>query len=415
MTGLNRQNRTFFNVHDDTWTALALWSILGSTGIVGSLNSIVNFLLDGQIVWDTVIVLTVLAIFTFLGTAAALKKMQRREFIFIVILALMWIISFFWNEESRLLMQMYYFKPVLIDGVCGIICIASFKNWEKFQKVSRYFIVSGCLLYFIMVVLKIAGLIDLQYMATAYNSLVFIIGACWLAIHEKKVGFIVLAVVGFLAILVAGNRGGLACIAIYILLEFMFNRKIKVLPKVLFFLAIVLLLFNVDNIMESIEVALNKYDYESRTIGKFIDGTLGDDSGREKYRDAAWEVAKEKPIFGYGMGGSSNPLYEKVRGVTPTGIQHTYSHSLFFDLIMDYGIFFGIIIMIVFIIGLIRATTRSRKSKHVEILFLFFSIVIPKLMFSSTYLSESAFFVLIGLLLNFNFLDYDEATQEVSE
>ena len=351
------------------------------------------------------------AIFIILGTAAALKKIQRREFILILAIVLLWVLSFFINEESRVLMQMYYFRPVLVEGVCGIICISNFRNWEKFESVGKQFIVIGSALYFTTVILQILGKTEIQYMASAYNSLIFIIGAFWLAIQRKKTLFWIIAVVGAFIVLIAGNRGGLVCIAIFILLEFMFNKKIKIFSKVLFFLAIVLLLFNVDNILQSIEHVVERYDFESRTIEKFFEGTINEDSGRERYRLAAWEVSKDSPILGHGMGGSFKPLYEEVKGVTPSGMQHIYSHNLYFDFIMDYGIIFGTIIFFVLIVGLLRAISKSRKYKLVEILFLFFSIAIPKLMLSSNYLSEPTFFVFLGVLLNFNFVNYENDNQ----
>ena len=145
MTELNRQNRTFFNVHDDTWISLALWSILSSEGIIGSLNKIINFLLEKETIWDTALVTPMLWVFIALGTVAAIKRIQRRDIILIFTIILFWILSFFINEHSRIMMQMNYFKPVIIDGICGIICIAEFKDWERFKKVGKTFVTIGLL------------------------------------------------------------------------------------------------------------------------------------------------------------------------------------------------------------------------------------------------------------------------------
>ena len=408
MTELGRQYRTFFNVHDDTWTALALWSILCYTGLLESINKITAFLIDKEVVWDTVITSIVLLICIIIGTAAAIKKLQRREFILAITIVLLWILSFFINEDSRQIMQVYYFKPVLFEAVCGIICIASFTNWERFKEVGKWFICLGTSLFIVLMLLCITGNISVGYMATSYNSLVFVIGSFWLAIHKKNLLYWFLSILGSVMMTIAGCRGGLVCIAVYVTAEIFFNSKIKTLPKVLFFLAIVLLLFNVENIMHGIESILNKYDYESRTISMFFEGTLKDDSGRSQYSKGAFEVIKEHPIFGCGMGGSSHYLYEKVKGFTPVGLQRSYSHNLFLDILMDYGVFFGAIIIIILLIGFVNAYRKGKKNRNIETYFMLFSLAIPKLMLSSTYVAESTFFILLGLMINFIFLKYED-------
>lgn len=412
VASLYRENKTFFNVEDDTWTTLALWTILCYQGLLDTVNRLINFILNKEVIWDTAILGGVASIFIILGTVSAIKKSNRREWVLIGILVILWTLNFFINDKSRMVFQMYYFKPVMIDGVCGIICIANYSNWEKFKKIGSWFVIPGSVLFFIVTILNISGDIDVGYMATSYNVLPIVVGVFWLAINRKNIILWFFAIVGTIAILLTGCRGAFVCICVYFTLEIIFNKKIKWFMKVVFLIAIVLLVGNLNNIMTGLDSYLKAYDYESRTIGKFIEGTIEDDSGRSTIKQEALEVINEHLIFGCGMGGSSYYLFEKMMGITPTGMQHTYAHNLFLDLWMDFGVFMGSGISILLFLGIIIAYVKKRKFGELGILFFFVSIIIPKLLLSSNYLKESSFFLLIGLLFNFVFNPTEKLDKE---
>ena len=418
MAQLYRDNRTFFGVEDDTWTTLALWAILSMNGIIASVNQITYLLLEDVTIWDTAIITPIMAVFILLGTTAALKKLRRREFILVSFIAISWILSFFINSNMRTILQMYYFRPIMIEGICGIICIANFNNWEKFKKIGKYFIFIGIALFFITAFYNMNEELNINYMSISYNNLIFIIGAFWLAIHNCSILMWILAPIGAIAIIIGGCRGALVCIAVYIVAEFIFNKKIHIVARAIFFIAVVLFVFNIETIMIEFASIAEQYGYESRTIEMFFEGTLNDDSGRGRFYDSAVEVIQEHLIFGCGMGGSSYHLYQKVHGVKPGPLDVSYAHNLVLDFYMDYGILLGTFLILILVIGIIFAYIKSRNNKNsTGMLFFIFSLSIPKLMLSSTYMSESVFFLLIGLLINliFNRTDRQQQLSEVAE
>ncbi len=412
MAELYREKRTFFGVHDETWTALALWAIIGLRGISYNVNRIFNTVLENPVVWDSAIIGILTAFFMLLGTATALKKLQRREFLLVVFITMAWFLSYILNEDCRRLLSGSFFSPVLIYGSCGIICISHFTDWKKFQSVSMPFTMLGLLTFFILSYLNINGDITDQmgigYMSFSYNNLVFVISAFWLAIHKKNIMFWGIAPVAMVILMVTGSRGALLCVLVYLLLELMLSKNTNIAVKLLFFVIAALVFFNIEFIMGKIATVLDEYGYHSRTVEKFFEGTLQDDSGRGDILKCSWEVVLENPIFGYGMAGSMPMLFEKINGIKPIGTQGTYAHNLFMDLLMHFGIFLGGFICIWLIYHLIKAYLKSRSKKVYNILFVFASLTLPKLMITGTYLYDPEFFILLGLILNLSYENYDE-------
>lgn len=402
MTELYRDSRTFFGVEDDTWIALAIWSLLSHLGLIDSINTIFNSVLKNPVPWDTAGVTAILILFVFLGTMAAVKRMERRIFMLMTTIAFLWFFSFLTNENARLLLKMYFFYPVMVKGLCGILCIGHFDNWKRFLKVGRFFVFFGIAIFIPATFCVINGDIEQSYMTFSYNNLIFVVGAFLIAIRRKNILMWLLAGIGTIFIIITGCRGALVCVASYVVLEFVFNPKIHIVAKITFCIAVVVLVANIDDVMMWIDGLLKQFDYESRTIRLFFEGEIDGDSGRKGVFGLAWKVIKDTTVFGHGMAGASEYLFEKIFGIKPYGLQYAYAHNLFLELWMEYGIIFGTIISAWIIIGIVGAWFKTRKTGEECALYFLMAITLPKLMVTGTYLSEAPFFILLGLLVNLN-------------
>ena len=400
MSNLPRDNKTFFGIEDDTWTALAIWAIIGLRGFNANINHLMYYFIDKLVSWDSFIVVSIISCFMVIGTATAIKKMKRRETLLVGLVVLLYFLSFLLSENARRILKGTYFSTVIIYGVCGIICISRFTNWEKFIKVSMPMTIIGNISFFTLAILALSGKLVVGYMNFSYYNLIFVISSLWLAIHKKNIIMWIAGIAGVIILIFTGCRGALMCALIYVLLEFLLSKKMKPLAKVGFFAAITLLYFNLENIMLWLDGNIKELGYSSRTIDKFFEGTLQDDSGREMIFGHAMDLARERPLLGYGMGGSSIPLFERVNGYAAEIGQGVYSHNLFIELILHFGFFLGGAMCICLIIYTIRAFIKGRTANNYNVIFLMFSLTIPKLMISSVYLAEPDFFVFLGLLLN---------------
>lgn len=416
MAELYRNNRTFFSIHDETWTALALWAIIGLPGINYNINRIFNVILENPVTWDSLIVGLISAVFILLGTVTALKKLQRREFLLIVFIEMAWFLSYILNEDCRRLLSGSFFAAVFVYGPCGIVCISHFKDWKKFQTVGIPFVVLGLVTFFITSYMNVNGeiqsFIAIEYMAFSYHNLIYVIAAFWIAIHRKNALFWLIAPISLIVLMITGSRGAFLCVLVYLLLELLLSKKTHIAVKLLFIVVAALIFFNMEFIMLEIDTALKEYGYHSRTVEKFFEGTLQEDSGRGEIFKHSWQILWERPVTGYGMAGSMPVLFERINGIKAMGTQGTYSHNLFIELLMHFGVFLGGFICIWIVYHLVCAFFRSRNKNTYNILFLFAALVLPKLMVTGTYLTESNFFIFLGLLLNLNYEnDYDELPQ----
>ena len=203
MAELYRDNRTFFGVEDDTWIALAIWSILTQTGFLNSINGLVEIITVKNIWWDTAVLRALFAGFILLGTMSSIKRMERRVFVLFVLVAFLWIISFSTNENARMLLKIYYFESVMVYGMCGMICMGHFNNWNRFINVGKYFILFGLLLFIPLTFQLVNGNSEQNYMSFSYNNLVFVVGAFWLGIRRKNILMFILGGVGTVLIIIS--------------------------------------------------------------------------------------------------------------------------------------------------------------------------------------------------------------------
>ena len=405
MAELYRDNRTFFGLEDDTWIALAIWAILTQIGILNSINGIVDVFVESHIWWDTAAVRLMFGFFILIGTMAAVKRMERRIFILVVLVVFLWFLSFLTNENARMLLKIYYFESVMIYGLCGIICIGHFNNWNKFIEIGKYFVFFGIVLFIPLTFLIVNGDSEQNYMSFSYNNIVFVVGAYWLGIRRKNILMFVLGGLGMVLIIIGGCRGAVVCIAAYVVLEFVLNKKIHIAAKIVFVIAVTLLYLNLGNLILGLDEILQNFDYDSRTVKMFLEGNIESDSGRNGIFDAAIEVIKDSPLIGRGMAGASRFLFKERYGVEPYLIQHVYSHNLFLELWMEYGVILGTFFIGWIIVSIIMAYLKNRKTGNDIMLYFLLAITLPKLMVTGTYLSEIPFFVLLGLLVNLNCYD----------
>ncbi len=402
MAELYRDNRTFFGVEDDTWIALAIWAILTQIGFLNLINGLVESITIKNIWWDTAIVRAIFLAFILVGTMSAIKRMERRIFILIVLVVFFWIISFSTNENARQLLKLYYFESVMVYGVCGMLCMGHFNNWERFIKIGRYFIFLGLVLFIPLTIQIVNGNSEQNYMSFSYNCIVFVVGAWWVGIRRKNILMFVLGGLSTIMIVIGGCRGAVVCIAAYVVMEFVLNKKIHIAAKIAFVLAVIALYLNLENLVLGLDRILRNFDYNSRTVKMFLEGTLESDSGRSRIFDSAMEIIKNSPVIGRGMAGASRFLFLELYEVEPYLIQHIYSHNLFLEMWMEYGVILGTFFIGWIFTNIITACLKNRHSGKDCMLYFLVAITLPKLMVTSTYISETPFFVLLALLVNLN-------------
>ena len=142
-----------------------------------------------------------------------------------------------------------------------------------------------------------------------------------------------------------------------------------------------LLAFHYGTILVFAAKFLGKIGFESRTLLLLLRGEiLTHDSGRNLLRMKAFQAIKANPFTGNGIGSDFRLL-------------GTYTHNLFLDLFMHYGVVFGVLIVVAFMTII---SVSFYKSENKMFTFLMFCFGFLPLMVSGTYLVEAALWIYLG-------------------
>lgn len=183
---------------------------------------------------------------------------------------------------------------------------------------------------------------DLDY---GYNLLFYVLVFMFLAIHEKKPIYFLMSLIGIGMILMGGSRGPLVCLVLFVALMIlqklwrMRHRGIILTAAAGLVAAVVLcrkqIFMLVGKVIEMLPV-------ESRTLEMIASGEIFDSTGRGKIWGAAVQMIKDNP-FGYGAMGTRHVIssYHYVG----------HCHQIFLELLVDFGVIFGTLIILGMIIA----------------------------------------------------------------
>jgi O-antigen ligase len=152
--------------------------------------------------------------------------------------------------------------------------------------------------------------------------------------------------------------------------------------------AVVLSIFIFDALFIEVSTALSKQferiGFSTRIFNFIIEGDIIASKGREALAKNTIEAILENPLWGYGVTGDRALL----------GI---YPHNIFLEVLCQYGIIFGSILIIATLAITVRALFKIRKDrKRFAFALMLVSLVFVKLMISSTYTTEPYLFFMMG-------------------
>ena len=229
--------------------------------------------------------------------------------------------------------------------------------------------------------------------AFGYQVLFFLIFLVFDALENKKISDILLSLIGIVSVILLGSRGPTICILMMILF-YILRKNIESKQKLLRIIYLILILSIIvlffDNIINYLNSILLKYNLNSRFIDRIINNNFSEGSGREYI----WSVTIQKIIdrpFGYGFMGS--------RSFLGNIIYAGYPHNFILEIISDYGVFFGSIIVIIFIKNYLFIVFNKNNMKHSKILVIM-SGVIFGLMMSLTYWNVPSFWICLATFFN---------------
>ncbi len=223
-----------------------------------------------------------------------------------------------------------------------------------------------------------------------YEVLLFAVVFIYLALTNKKWDDIIASIVGVIMILMGGSRGPVLFLGVFLAMYLLRVLKRSKKKIIIIFGTIILsvgLYVVCEPLLTGISSFITKLGFSSRFITTLLGGEITNDSGRIKIWRAAINMIKENP-FGYGAMGS-RPTISKY-------IIAGYPHSIILEILIDFGVIFGGILLIAFLIASFKMLFTNRDSEWSGVFLIFWAASCP-LLISLTYWSIPSFWAAIGV------------------
>ncbi len=207
-------------------------------------------------------------------------------------------------------------------------------------------------------------------------------------IDRPRLANIVFALLSIVLILAIGSRGPIMCITVFVML-----RLIRLPGKLgyshigayLFSVSLVIimaLLF--DELLMSMFDFLLRFGISSRSISLFLQPELYL-SGRDTLYNRVLAEIADNPVTGIGIGGD-----RRVLG-------GAYVHNLLIEVIANYGVILGTLLVLVLLILMIRFFLSRNKCQY-NMFAIWLSIGVVPLLVSSSYIEDMRFWIFLGLM-----------------
>ena len=245
-------------------------------------------------------------------------------------------------------------------------------------------------------------------MEISYSILPLAIFSFYYFFENKSIKFLFYAIFSSLMIVIIGSRGALLCIVMFFILYAITNFKKNLVVTTLIIVLGISFLFNYDKIINQAIYILDYYNIGSRTLAKFANGDITNDTGRSRLHEVAIENLDKKPLIGLGLGVERIVINKEVNNMEKD-MSSSYSHNLIIEILAQYGYIIGGIVILCLGYLIIRAFIKGKKIER-DFIIVLFSMEIIRLFLSSSYLLSPLFFLLLGGC--FNIIDKEKVKGE---
>ncbi|MBQ8291232.1 MAG: hypothetical protein IJX88_01805 [Clostridia bacterium] len=233
----------------------------------------------------------------------------------------------------------------------------------------------------------------INYMTIAYFALPCIIILYYSGREEKKPLNLILSFSGMFFIFIGGCRGALLTlfVALFIweLLRPEEKRLYKTIGLAFGIILIMVIMFNLGVIAKSLDGFFKSFGYSSRLLKKMIkQDDLLNSLQADNRVDLYSKIFNDLNILGHGVFGDWFLL-------------NTYTHNFLLEVLYDFGIIIGSGLLILVVWFCIASYKNARQDKASLFFWVvFFSLLIIKMMVSSSYLTDSCLWMFFGVCFN---------------
>jgi len=240
---------------------------------------------------------------------------------------------------------------------------------------------------------------DLNY---GYSHLVIFATFMVLGFRENKKRYYFIGLLSMIEVVLGGSRGPI--IYMVLLVAFLYFYKMRdshskkqiIMAVVAIIGAGIVFTVGFDNLTKLLGYFLSSIGFGgSRTVQNLINGSISDDNGRMAIWAIAINMIKENGIFGLGYG-----AYGDRYVIRPLYIWVGYCHNIFLELLIDYGIIIGCILIYIGLRGALKMLLIKQDTIWRD-LFLIMFIGSCKLLLSGSYWYSEAFWGALAIGISY--------------
>lgn len=228
----------------------------------------------------------------------------------------------------------------------------------------------------------------MSYMNRAYvllSQLLVVIGFTFKNVNAFN---IITSVVGFIFLLMCGNRGSVIILLTFVLIyvALVTEKKRRIVLCTIIIVATVIVSANFEIIVGFLMIAFSQIGMSTRIFERVLEGTFMVSQGRNAISKTLWSAICKNPVFGYGI--ASDRL-----------VSGSYAHNYVMELWVSFGLIIGSLVFLATIYLILRAwfVTKDKESKIFLLVLICVSFL--KLFISSSFLEEGMFFMLLGFCI----------------
>lgn len=302
--------------------------------------------------------------------------------------AFVFLLQYLMFPENNVYQRQLIF-PLFAMCLPAFIYSSTIHDWEVLRDVMRkasYIVFCLGLLLGIMVFWGKAS-IGTYSMSLSYYLLLPAVMFIDESLDRPGLANIVFAFLSIVLILAIGARGPILCIMVFIILKLVRPRKrlryFHVCAYLFFIFLVIIAALSFDQLLMSMYDFLLRFGISSRSISLFLRPELHL-SGRDVLYSRVLAEIVDNPITGIGIGGDRHVL------------GGAYVHNVFIELIANYGVILGTLLVITLLILMIRFFLPKNKCQY-DMFAVWLSIGVIPLLVSSSYLENIKFWIFMGL------------------
>lgn len=249
----------------------------------------------------------------------------------------------------------------------------------------------------IIVILSMLRLINYSMtkdeMTQSYSILFPTMFLYYIYLETKKTEDLLFFILGFSMILIFGTRGPFACMILFLLVFLFLNYRHNAVMTVNLLLVLGIFYIFLRPIMIVLMLLTRMVGLSTRIFESYLQDELFNyekSSDRDKIHEILWNyISNDQRGIGYGLGS------DRI-----VGFNNAYAHNLIYEVWMNYGLYIGSFLLILFVLFTAKTFKRVFGKDQFNLILILFIWSVGHQMLSGSYLNDFQIYFFIGYCVN---------------